>query len=184
MRWPHGVLTAAVLPLLLAACAGSSGSVTGGTGSVTGGTGSPTTGSTPATGSASSATPTSPPTGAAPPTSIDPRTDVIRPSDAPPKPPATMPPVPPTAGVDPALQSYVDLAKADLAARVQLPVGGTIDVLTAMVVTWPDASLGCPKPGMAYAQVLVDGSLIVLRAGDKDYAYHAGGSTKPFLCEN
>jgi len=31
-------------------------------------------------------------------------------------------------------------------------------------VTWPDTSLGCPKPGMMYPQVLVEGVLVQLRA--------------------
>jgi hypothetical protein len=38
---------------------------------------------------------------------------------------------------------------------------------------WPDSSLGCPQPGMAYLQVITPGYLIVLRALGNDYMYHA-----------
>jgi hypothetical protein len=59
----------------------------------------------------------------------------------------------------------------------------TIDVSSAVLVSWPDSSLGCPQPGMQYAQVATDGSLITLSAAGKTYRYHSGGSRTPFLCE-
>jgi hypothetical protein len=85
--------------------------------------------------------------------------------------------------VDPPLRPFVDQAKADLAARL----GGdpeSVSLVSAALVEWPDASLGCPKPGMAYAQVPTDGSLIVLLHGGSEYRYHTGGNVYvPFLCE-
>jgi hypothetical protein len=36
---------------------------------------------------------------------------------------------------------------------------------------------------MQYAQVQTDGSQIVLEVVGVAYDYHAGGDTKPFLCE-
>ena len=85
--------------------------------------------------------------------------------------------------IDPGLLPFVDQAKADLAGR--LGVGaGTIVVLGAELVEWPDTSLGCPQPGMVYMQVPTDGSLIVLSHGGAEYRYHTGGSEYvPFLCE-
>ncbi|MCX7854970.1 MAG: hypothetical protein N2556_03165, partial [Anaerolineae bacterium] len=39
-------------------------------------------------------------------------------------------------------------------------------------VDWPDTSLGCPEPGMMYAQVIVPGYLIVLEARGNLYRVH------------
>jgi hypothetical protein len=36
---------------------------------------------------------------------------------------------------------------------------------------------------MVYPQVQRDGALIRLRAQGREFAYHAGGSRPPFLCE-
>jgi len=73
-------------------------------------------------------------------------------------------------------------ARQDLATRLNLPETN-IEVVEAKAIVWPDSSLGCPQPGMMYAQVLQDGLLIVLRANQKLYEYHSGGNQPPFLCE-
>jgi hypothetical protein len=36
---------------------------------------------------------------------------------------------------------------------------------------------------MAYADQVIDGALIILRVGERNYEYHSGGRTAPFLCE-
>lgn len=76
----------------------------------------------------------------------------------------------------------VEQARADLAARLDLPPD-EIEVVAVEMVVWPDAGLGCPQPGMAYVQVPQDGYRIRLRAGGRLYAYHGGGNRGPFLCE-
>ncbi len=76
----------------------------------------------------------------------------------------------------------VEQAAADLSARAGVPAS-QIQVVSVEPVTWPDASLGCPKPGMMYAQVMTDGLRIRLRANGQVYEYHSGGSQAPFLCE-
>ena len=38
---------------------------------------------------------------------------------------------------------------------------------------WSDASLGCPRPGVLYAQVLTPGFLIVVSAAGKQLEYHS-----------
>jgi hypothetical protein len=84
--------------------------------------------------------------------------------------------------VDSGLQPFVDMAIADLSDR--LGVGPTaISVISAVLVTWPDGSLGCPMPGMEYAQMLQDGSVIELGFGERVYRYHSGGNRTPFLCD-
>jgi hypothetical protein len=92
-------------------------------------------------------------------------------------------PTPTVSGVDPALAPHIAAATADLASRLGVATD-SIEVAAAGVVTWPNTALGCPKPGMAYADQVVDGSLIILRAGGREYRYHAGGKTNPFLCQD
>lgn len=91
--------------------------------------------------------------------------------------------MPPPSSVDPDLQPLIDLAVADLAERLGVEPNA-IAVAGAESVTWPDASAGCPQPGMAYRQVPVDGALIVLSVDGVEYRYHSGGARPdPFLCE-
>ena len=39
--------------------------------------------------------------------------------------------------------------------------------------SWPDTSLGCPRRGEQYAQVVTSGFVIELAHGDEVYTYHA-----------
>lgn len=86
------------------------------------------------------------------------------------------------APADPAIQRWIDQAKEDLASRLDVPID-QIHLVTFESVIWPDGGLGCPRPGMVYAQVQVEGFLIRLAAGNRVYAYHGGGAQEPFLCE-
>jgi hypothetical protein len=73
-------------------------------------------------------------------------------------------------------------AKEDLAKRLGIPTT-EIELLSFEEVVWPDASLGCPQPGMRYKQVPYDGALIRLSVEGQVYDYHSGGSRGVFLCE-
>jgi hypothetical protein len=86
--------------------------------------------------------------------------------------------------LQPSLQIWVDLAKEDLAQRLDFPVDD-IELLAFELKEWSDASFGCPQPGMSYAQVPQDGYLITLQAADQVYNYHGGGGgdLSPFLCQ-
>jgi hypothetical protein len=64
------------------------------------------------------------------------------------------------------------IARKDLAARLQIDPG-SIETNFVRPFTWPDASLGCPEPGMSYAQMETKGFLIELKAKDKTYTYHS-----------
>lgn len=77
--------------------------------------------------------------------------------------------------------SPVDVAVADLAERLDVDPAD-IEVVSVEEVTWPDGALGCPEPGMAYTQALVDGSRIVLSVDDTEYEYHSGRGGDPFYC--
>ena len=85
-------------------------------------------------------------------------------------------------GDRPGVQPQIDLAVADLAARLSVDPS-TITLVSAAFVVWPDKGLGCPQHGMEYLQVQVDGTLIELEAGGERYRYHSGEIRPPFLCE-
>lgn len=80
------------------------------------------------------------------------------------------------------LVTCTGLAAADQPAPVQNAVGrlaaklgvtaDQVQVVSAELVEWPDASLGCPRPGMAYAQVVTGGYKVMLSAQGKRYEYH------------
>lgn len=63
-------------------------------------------------------------------------------------------------------------ARRDLASRLQVPVE-KVKTISLRPHTWPDASLGCPKPDMSYAQMETKGFVIELEAGGKKYRYHS-----------
>lgn len=87
----------------------------------------------------------------------------------------------PAGDIDLDLQAFIDLAVTDLSIRLGIDPGG-ITTHSAVVVVWPDSSLGCAQQGIQYTQVQTDGALIELSVGSLIYRYHAGGSTDPFLC--
>lgn len=69
----------------------------------------------------------------------------------------------------------------DLAARLGV-AAEDVEVVEAVEVEWPDASLGCPAPGFSYAQVLTDGMKVTLQVGDKTYDYRGRSPDTLFLC--
>ena len=96
-------------------------------------------------------------------------------------------PYPPAPGTPPAAQgqpvdaAVLDLVKQDLAKRLSVTVD-QITVVSATSMEWPDSSLGCPKPGMAYSQIVTPGYRIVLSQGQKQYDYHTDASATIVLC--
>ncbi|HWL97016.1 MAG TPA: hypothetical protein VNP20_06695 [Nocardioidaceae bacterium] len=78
-------------------------------------------------------------------------------------------------------------AAADAVADLSQRLGAEeaqIGVASVEEVTWRDGSMGCPRPGMMYPQVLTDGTRVVLEYDGKRYEYHSGGRRSAFLCEN
>jgi hypothetical protein len=82
----------------------------------------------------------------------------------------------------PGLQRLVTQAMEDLAQRLSIETD-QIELIEATAVVWPDGSLGCPEPGVAYTQVQQEGMRIRLRAEKRIYSYHSGGGRPLFLCE-
>jgi hypothetical protein len=81
------------------------------------------------------------------------------------------------------MEAQIEKAKEDLAKRLSIATT-EINLAEVRQVTWPDASLGCPQPGMVYAQAPVDGLLIRLGVGKEMYFYHSDRIADPFLCES
>ncbi len=79
------------------------------------------------------------------------------------------------------LTGMVTGAVGDLAECLSVD-SASIVVGTVEEVVWPNGGLGCPQPGMVYAQVLTDGLRIVLIHDGTEYVYHSGGMVEPFLC--
>jgi hypothetical protein len=71
--------------------------------------------------------------------------------------------------------SVIDPVVAEVAKLAGVPAD-QVTVISAEAVTFPDGSLGCPAPGVAYTQVLVDGYKIVAEAGGKTYDFRGSGS--------
>lgn len=82
----------------------------------------------------------------------------------------------------PGMETLIEEAKEDLANRLSIDKA-KISLVDAREVTWPDASLGCPQPGMKYIQVPEDGALIILQTQGTSFEYHSGGKRGLFLCE-
>ena len=71
------------------------------------------------------------------------------------------------------LAAVVAAARLDAARAWQVADVASLQV-TSQDVTWSDGSLGCPQPGRMYAQALVPGWRVLVRAADgREGAYHA-----------
>jgi hypothetical protein len=87
----------------------------------------------------------------------------------------------PEAVVPSEVRRVVELAKEDLARRLELSLS-EIAAISIEAVDWPDTSLGCPQPGTAYAQVITPGFRIVLGAAGQTYEYHTDEDSSVVLC--
>lgn len=88
----------------------------------------------------------------------------------------------PTGTFDSSVDNLVLEAKEDLAGRLSVDMD-QISLVEAKSIFWRDASLGCPQPGMVYAQVITPGFRITLEAKGQIYDYHTDTSRYVFLCE-
>jgi hypothetical protein len=76
----------------------------------------------------------------------------------------------------------VRLAREDLVGRLDL-APEAVRLVSAEAVEWSDASLGCPQPGMMYAQVITPGFLVIFEAGGEEFAYHTDRENHVVLCQ-
>ena len=82
----------------------------------------------------------------------------------------------------PGAEEAVDLSIGDL-AHTEGVARETITVLSVDAKRWPDASLGCPKPDMVYAQVITPGFLVMLEVRGETYEYHTDAGRFVVLCQ-
>lgn len=88
----------------------------------------------------------------------------------------------PTTDIPAEAQEITSLVQQELAERLGIATDA-IEVTSVEPVQWSDTSLGCPKPGMAYATVITAGYKIVLEAEGKMYEYHTGADNF-VLCQD
>ena len=66
--------------------------------------------------------------------------------------------------------------------RYLVSQAAAVSVVSTESVTWPNGGLGCPEVGMAYAEVMVEGSRITLEADGQTYTYHTSSGGEFVLC--
>jgi hypothetical protein len=59
-----------------------------------------------------------------------------------------------------------------------------VKLVSVKPVTWPDGSLGCPKPGVMYTQSVVPGFHVIVRAGDQKLDYRVGRAGTAKRCDS
>jgi hypothetical protein len=77
--------------------------------------------------------------------------------------------------VPPDAAPLVAQARADAATRTGTSASAWT-IVSVEAKEWPDASLGCPKPGVMYIQVVTRGYLIILSSGSRILEYHASAN--------
>jgi hypothetical protein len=75
----------------------------------------------------------------------------------------------------------IDPVVAEIASVAEVPAD-QVRIVSAEAVTFGDGSLGCPVPGVAYTQALVDGYKIVAEAGGQMFDYRGTGIGKFRRC--
>lgn len=93
----------------------------------------------------------------------------------------TLTPSASTDDLPPEAKQLVRLAREDLAQK-QGVAPEAIQLVSVESVEWPDASLGCPQPGMIYAQVITPGFRITLKREGQTYVYHIDRGQLVILC--
>jgi hypothetical protein len=82
----------------------------------------------------------------------------------------------------PPIEKFITLAARDLAGRLSITVDQIV-TLDAVAIIWPDAALGCPRPGKVYPRGRVPGFKIVLGAQGQQYDYHTDQAGQIVLCQ-
>jgi hypothetical protein len=92
--------------------------------------------------------------------------------------PSTLPAPSRPADADASVRAAIN----DLAARLKI-APDNVQVVSVQAMDWPDTSLGCPQPGMFYAQVITLGYRIVLSAEGNQVQYHADKKGRIVTCK-
>ena len=85
------------------------------------------------------------------------------------------------AQVNDANRAIVQRAQQALANDLGIGVDA-VKVVNVEAVEWNDGSLGCPKPGVMYLQVITPGYRVILNAQGKNYEYHTDAERQVVHC--
>jgi len=77
-------------------------------------------------------------------------------------------------------RAVATLAIDTLAADLKVP-RENVELDTVRAVEWRNSSLGCPKPGMAYLDVITPGHKVTLRVDGQIYVVHEAAN-EAFVC--
>lgn len=78
-------------------------------------------------------------------------------------------------------QAPVAQAKEQLARKLNISVN-EINIFSILAIEWPDAGLGCPLPGINYADVITPGYKISLEWNRAIYTFHTDTIERVVLC--
>ncbi len=81
----------------------------------------------------------------------------------------------------PPVEKFVTLSIKDLANRLQIDTSKISLVRTENII-WPNAALGCPRPGKVYPPGRVPGYRVWLNAEGQEYLYHTDYNGQVILC--
>jgi hypothetical protein len=72
-------------------------------------------------------------------------------------------------------------AREAVAARLQIAVD-FIEVVSSHAFNFPDSSLGCPQPGMAYVQSITPGYRVLVTANSEQFDVRVSGG-RSLICD-
>jgi hypothetical protein len=88
----------------------------------------------------------------------------------------------PGSNAKPDAQPAIDAAVQDAASHLGVSAD-QLQVVDVQPRQWPDSSLGCPRPGIMYSQIVTPGFLIVISsASGRQLEYHTDGRSRVVLC--
>ncbi len=88
----------------------------------------------------------------------------------------------PSAGTIDLPAPIIAAVKAEIAKDAGVSASD-VTIISGEAVSYPDGSLGCPQPGMAYTQIPVDGWKVVGTAAGATFDYRGSGLTEIRRCE-
>lgn len=77
--------------------------------------------------------------------------------------------------------NLLEMAVRDLSFRLGVELNSIV-VISIQSVDWPDSGLGCPFPGVNYAQVITPGFMILLATEGQVYFYHTNTEKALWHC--
>ena len=76
------------------------------------------------------------------------------------------------------------LALQKLSDQLEIPIS-LLNIVSSELIEWPNAAIGCPSPGYAYAQVITTGHKILISYDSRQYQIHTNLSgSNIVLCKD